>query len=85
MHSTSLRQDGDLVVLDVPPALLEILQLSAGSKVRLAVEGGRLVVSPVSKPRYTLDALLAASDQTAPLPPGDREWLDAPAVGREWL
>ena len=36
--------------------------------------------------RYTLDELLAeaeASDQY-PLPPEEREWVDAPAVGREW-
>ena len=34
--------------------------------------------------RYTLDELLAESDYSQPLPPEEREWVDAPAVGREW-
>lgn len=33
--------------------------------------------------RYTLDELLAQTDHVHPLPPEQREWLDAPAVGRE--
>ena len=33
--------------------------------------------------RYTLDELLAASDYSQPQPPEEREWVDAPAVGRE--
>jgi antitoxin ChpS len=33
--------------------------------------------------RYTLDELLAETDHVHPLPPEQREWLDAPAVGRE--
>jgi antitoxin ChpS len=36
-------------------------------------------------PRYTLADLLAASDYSQPLSDEDREWLDAPAVGRELL
>lgn len=38
----------------------------------------------MSRPRYTLDELLAESDYSQPLPPEEREWVDAPAVGREW-
>ena len=36
--------------------------------------------------RYTLDELLAEADASGqyPLPPEEREWVDAPAVGREW-
>ena len=37
-----------------------------------------------SRVRYTLDELLAESDYSQPLPPEEREWVDAPAVGREW-
>ena len=33
--------------------------------------------------RYPLDELLAETDHVHPLPPEQREWLDAPAVGRE--
>lgn len=35
--------------------------------------------------RYTPDALLAQCDPSAELTPQEREWLDAPAVGREVL
>lgn len=35
--------------------------------------------------RYTLAELLAASDYSQPQPPEEREWVDAPAVGRELL
>ena len=37
--------------------------------------------------RYTLDKLLAEAEASGqyPLPPEQREWVDAPAVGRELL
>ncbi|WP_413974925.1 transcriptional regulator [Stenotrophomonas acidaminiphila] len=35
--------------------------------------------------RYTLDELLAVSDFSQSLPAVEREWVDAPAVGRELL
>ncbi|HXZ17181.1 MAG TPA: antitoxin [Roseiarcus sp.] len=85
MHTTNLRKVGGSVMLAVPPALLDVLHLSAGSKVGLAVDNGRLVVEPRPRPRYTLAELLAASDYSQPQPPEEREWVDARAVGREPL
>ena len=41
--------------------------------------------TPETRPRYTLVELLAKCDFSQPLPPEDREWIDAPAVGRELL
>ena len=38
---------------------------------------------PQTKPRYTLDELLAKCDASQPQPPEGREWIDAPSVGRE--
>lgn len=83
MHITNLRRVGGSVMLAVPPALLDLLHLKAGEAVGVAVEGGRLVVEASPCPRYTLAELLAASDYSAPLTPEEREWVDAPAVGRE--
>jgi antitoxin ChpS len=83
MHTTSLRKVGGSVMLAVPPALLDVLHLTAGAKVGLAVDNGRLVVEPSVRPRYTLDELLAQCDPSAELSTQEREWLDAPAVGRE--
>ncbi len=85
MHTTTLRKVGGSVMLAVPPALLDVLHLTAGAKVGLAVDNGRLVVEPHPRPRYTLAELLAASDYSEPQPPEEREWVDAPAVGRERL
>jgi hypothetical protein len=36
-----------------------------------------------AKPRYTLVELLARSDYSESQPTEEREWIDAPAVGRE--
>ena len=83
MHMTNLRKVGGSVMLAVPPALLDLLQLKAGAAVGVVVDGGRLIVEASPRPRYTLDELLATSDLSEPLSPEEREWLDAPAVGKE--
>ena len=85
MHTTNLRKVGGSVMLTVPPALLDLLSLGAGSRVALAVDNGRLVVEPQTRPRYTMAELLAASDYSEPQPPEEREWVDAPALGNEPL
>lgn len=39
-----------------------------------------------SKLRYNLDELLTEAETSGayPLTSGEREWVDAPSVGREW-
>ncbi len=83
MHQTNLRKVGGSVMLAVPPALLELLHLKAGASVGVAVDGGRLVVEASPRPHYTMAELLAASDYADA--PVDRDWLDAPAMGKELL
>jgi len=83
MYVTNLRKVGGSVMLAVPPALLDLLQIGAGSQVGLAVDNGRLVVAPHVRPRYTMAELLAASSYSEVQPAEDREWVDAPAVGGE--
>jgi len=85
MHTTNLRKVGGSVMLAVPRALLDVLQLTAGARVGLAVDNGRLVVEPQARPRHTLAELLAEAEAAGayPLPAEEREWIDAPAVGRE--
>lgn len=85
MHTTTLRKVGGSIMLAVPPALLDILHLSAGATVGIAVDQGRLVIEPQARPRYTLAELLAASDYTQTQPSDEREWVDAPAVGDELI
>jgi len=85
MHTTNLRKVGGSVMLAVPPALLELLQLGVGARVDLGLEDGRLVVTPRTRPRYSLDELLAQCDETAPAAAEERDWIEAPPVGHELL
>ena len=85
MHTTNLRKVGGSVMLAVPPALLDILNLQPGAKVGIAIEGGRLIVEPQERRRYTLNELLAQCDPKAPRTKQEREWLDSKPVGRELI
>jgi antitoxin ChpS len=69
----------------LPPVILDLLRLKAGDQVGVAVENGRLIIEPDPRPHYTLSELLAASDYSRTQPDSEREWIDAPAVGRELL
>lgn len=83
MHTTNLRKVGGSVMLAVPPAILDVLHLTAGAKVGISVDNGRLVIEPAGPPRYTLEELLAQCDETAEITAEDRAWIDAKPVGNE--
>ena len=85
MHTTNLRKVGGSVMLVIPPAILDQLELKAGAIVGLAVDGERLVMQRRPKPRYTLDELLAKCDPSAAteISEEDRLWINLPPVGRE--
>lgn len=85
MHTTNLRKVGGSVMLAIPPALLDILQLRPGVKVGIAIESGRLVVEAHQRPRYTLDELLAQCNPKAARTKEDREWLRNKPVGAELI
>ena len=84
MHTTSLRKVGGSVMQAIPPAILDLLHLQAGTTVGIAVDDGRLVIEP-QRPRYTLDELLAKCDASAEQVHEDRVWLDDKPVGSELL
>ncbi|MHC1728395.1 MAG: antitoxin [Syntrophobacteraceae bacterium] len=85
MFKTSLRKVGGSIMLAVPPAILNLLQLHAGATVGLTVDRGRLVVEPAPQPRYSLDELLAQCDASAEISEEDRTWLESEPVGSELL
>lgn len=85
MHTTNLRKVGGSIMLAVPPAILDLLHLGAGSTVGLAVDGERLVVEPRVKPHYSLAELLDASDYSQPRTAEEREWVEGRPVGGELL
>jgi antitoxin ChpS len=83
MHTTSLRKVGGSVMMTVPPAVLDLLDLEVGSIVGMDVDGERLVIHSQKRPRYTLDELLAQCNADAPITAEERDWLDLKPVGDE--
>ena len=51
----------------------------------MTVTNNRPATDPKPRPRYTMAQLLAESDYSQPQPPEEREWVDAPSVGRELI
>ena len=85
MYTSNLRKVGGSVMLAVPPAILDMVQLQSGSTVNLMVEDGRLMVSPEHRKRYSMQELLAQCDTSAALPAENDGWTDAAPVGKELI
>ena len=85
MYTSNLRKVGGSVMLAVPPAILDMVQLQSGSAVSLMVESGRLIVSPTPKKKYSLQELLVQCDARAALPEAHDEWTSAAPVGKELI
>ena len=85
MHTTSLRKVGGSIMLAVPPAILDMLHLQAGTTVGLAVDHGRLVIEPAPRPHYSLEELLAQCDPSAEFSQEDLGWLNDQPAGNELL
>ena len=86
MYSSNLRKVGGSVMLAVPPAILEMVQLQSGSAVNISVENGRLIIDPRPTKRYALQELLDQCDASAPTPDGgSAEWTQSGPQGMEIL
>ncbi len=85
MHTTNLRKVGGSIMLAVPPALLDVLSLRPGAKVGIAIERGRLVVEPQTRPHYTLDELLAQCHSKAVRTREECKWLSDKPIGNELI
>jgi antitoxin ChpS len=85
MHMSVLRKVGGSVMLAIPPALLDLLNLQAGATVGIALDGNRLVIEPPPRLRYSLDELLAQCDVSAELPAADVESGGSGPIGSELL
>jgi len=51
----------------------------------MTIDKGCLIIEAQKRPRYSLEELLAQCDPNAELSKEDREWIDAPPVGKEIL
>jgi antitoxin ChpS len=86
MATVTLRNLGGSIVMAVPKKILSLVELGAGSKVQVTVEGGRLIVEPEKRPRYELAELLSNCRRSDLAPRRrDRSWLNTGPVGREEL
>ena len=83
MLVTKLRSVGGSVMFAIPKAILEGLHLQANASVGVSMEGGKLIVDPHPRHRYTLSELLAKCDVAAPRSADDEAWLGDGPVGRE--
>lgn len=83
MQAINLRKFGRLVMLALPPAVLEILKLRPGAKVGLTIHNSQLVVEPNPRRRYTLDELLAQCKPAASRTKEERKWSTNRAAGNE--
>jgi antitoxin MazE len=59
MITTHIRKWGNSLAVRFPQSLLAQLNIHEGGEVEINLEAGRLIISPVKKPKYTLDELLA--------------------------
>jgi antitoxin ChpS len=69
----------------IPKAMLDALDLKPDGRVGLSIKGGRLVIEPKRRRRYSLDELLAQCGRPTRRSREEREWLASPPVGRELI
>jgi antitoxin ChpS len=82
MSFATVQKLGDTLVLVVPPELQQEMQLAEGTKLEMQADQGKLIVR---RRKYTLQQLLDQCDFSIPMSEEEREWIDAPAVGRELI
>ena len=82
MH-TNIRKWGNSAGTILPAAVLQEAGLKIGDALDARVVDGKVILSPLER-ELTLEELLAGSPkENLEMTAEDREWLDAPAVGRE--
>jgi antitoxin MazE len=59
MIITHIRKWGNSLAVRFPQSILAQLNLQEDGEIEISIEEGRLILSPVKKPKYTLDELLS--------------------------
>ena len=83
--TTNLGKVGGSVMLAIPPAILDLMGLRAGSEISLALDGDRLILHKPPKNTYTLEDLLSECDFESTACEEDHLWLSSQPAGREVL
>jgi len=79
----SIRKLGNSAGIILPATLLRSLHLSVGSSVTAEQVKGKLVLTPATKPRYSLAELMAQCDLESPPPEDAKAWSEMEPVGKE--
>ncbi len=81
MHTATLRAAGGSISVTIPQPMAKAFGLRAGEQVSFEADGGRLVISPIGRRKYSVDDLLAMQGGEPLMV--DAEWDAMPTVGRE--
>lgn len=84
--TTTVKKAGGSLMVTVPAAVRDALQLVEGQELTVRIDAGRLVYETKRRrrrPKYTLAELLAQCDVDQPYSEEEKAWLNAPPVGRE--
>ncbi|MGF1903528.1 AbrB/MazE/SpoVT family DNA-binding domain-containing protein [Aliivibrio salmonicida] len=85
MGSVAIRQSGGANIVSIPKAIIKTLGLHVGSTLELSIQNDNIVLTP-KKEEMTLESLLADSPKASfRLTDEDKEWVDAPSVGKELM
>ena len=81
---TEIKKWGNSAALRLPAATLAKAGLAVDSQVEIDAVEGKLVVTAVASPQYTLDQLLAeCPSRKMSLSDEDRQWLESEPAGEE--
>lgn len=81
---TEIKKWGNSAALRLPAATLAKAGLDVNTPVEIEATEGKLVVSAVDAPEYSLDELLAqCSPKKMELTDEDKQWLESKPVGKE--
>ncbi|MFZ4478460.1 MAG: AbrB/MazE/SpoVT family DNA-binding domain-containing protein [Rhodoferax sp.] len=81
MHISTLRAAGGSIAVTIPQALAKSTGLHAGDKVSFEFDSGCLIISPLSRRKYSLQELLAMQGDEPLLI--DKAWDNMPDSGQE--
>lgn len=81
MHISTIRAAGGSIAVTIPQLLAKSTGLRPGDKVNFEFNDGHLIISPLSRRKYSLHEVLAMQGDEPLLV--DESWDAMPATGQE--
>ncbi len=80
----TIKKWGNSLATRIPKAVVESVGLKLDQEVNIEAVDGKILITPSTKPEYSLDELLSRCDhETMDLSDEDKEWINSPPVGKE--